>query len=133
MAYNAATLLSKDPQPGGIRLIIEFSGNAGEPAVRDSYLVTGDTTLAAIRQWAYQKAASLTPARTIADGLTVGQTITLTAPPAAPAATAKQVWRAKVSRYQELAGPGYTGAAQTDLAALLADINATYAAGFLDA
>lgn len=36
MAYNTATLVQKDPpsEDRRVRLVIEFTGNAGEPVVR---------------------------------------------------------------------------------------------------
>jgi hypothetical protein len=68
--------------------------------------------------------------KTIADSLTVGQSINLT-PIATPPATAEEVWRAKVARYQRMAGLGLTGQAATDLSALKADIEATYVTAYL--
>jgi hypothetical protein len=63
--------------------------------------------------------------------LQIGQTVTPLAPTAPPAPTAKQVWLGKVSQYNQFAALGLTGTAATDLAALLADINATYITGYL--
>ena len=95
-------------------------------------MVTGATTVAAIRQWAYGIASDLTPAKTVADLLTPGATITLTAPPAPPAPTAKETWLGKANRLLRLTELGLTNAtAVSDLAALRADVNATYDSTYL--
>jgi hypothetical protein len=133
MAYTTATLIQKDPAgpDDRVRLVIQFTGT-GEAAKNLEYYVDGATTGLAIRRWAIDIAAKLDGRKTIADNLTVGQSINLAAIAPTPP-TAKQVWLEKVGRYRYFSGLGLTGAANTALAALLTDINATYAAGFLDA
>ncbi len=132
MAYTTATLIQKDPPTAQntVHLIAEFTG-AGETAVRRELDAPPTTTLASLRQWARDQAAALDARRGFLDTITVGQSISLT-PPVPPVPTAKQIWQGKVSRYKQYAGAGLTGAGATALAALLTDINATYAAGFLD-
>jgi hypothetical protein len=132
MAYVTATLVQKDP-PGDdrrVHIVVEFVGNAGEPTVKREYYVAATDTLQSVRQWAIAQAASLAAVKTVADNLTVGMSVNLT-PIVPPAPTARQVWLGKVSQYKQFAALGLTGTAAADLAALLADINATYETGFL--
>lgn len=132
MAYATATLISKDPPlpDGRVQITVDFIGNAGEPTMRRQMYVGPDDTAQSIRRWAIAQAKILGDVKTIADALTVGQSINLAAI-VPPAATAEEVWRAKVSRYQRMAGMGLTGQAATDLAALKADIEATYLTAYL--
>lgn len=132
MAYNTATLIQKDPPSPDrrVRIVVEFTGNAGEPTVRQEYYVTPTDTAQSIRRWAIEQAKNLGDVKTIADALTVGQSVNLT-PINPPAATAEEVWRAKASRYQRMAGLGLSGQAATDLAALKVDIEATYLSAYL--
>ena len=131
MAYNTATLVQKDPPNDDrrVRIVVQFSGNAGEPTVRREYYVGPSDTLQSIRQWAINQAASMGAVKTVADNLTEGMSVNLT-PIAAPAPTAQQVWQGKVERYKALAGLGLVGQAATDLAALKADIEATYLSAY---
>jgi len=131
MAYTTATLVVKDPAlpDGRTQITVEFTG-AGEVTKRANYMVGPSDTATSIRRWAIATAKSLADVKTIADNLTVGQSVNLGAI-ADPAPTAQQVWQAKVSRYQALAGLGLAGQAATDLAALKADIEATYLSAYL--
>lgn len=133
MAYVTATLVQKDPPNDDrkVRIVVEFIGNAGEPTVRREYYIAATDTLQSVRQWAIAQAASLAAVKTVADNLTVGMSVNLT--PITPAApTAQQVWAAKVSRYLVGKNLGLTGAtAAADLAALKADIEATYLTAYL--
>lgn len=132
MAYNTATLVQKDPpsEDRRVRIVVEFTGNAGEPAVRREYYVNAADTTQTIRRWCIEQAKNLGDVKTVADALTVGQSINLT-PINPPAPTAEEVWRAKVGRYQRMVGLGLSGQAATDLAALKADIEATYVTAYL--
>lgn len=132
MAYNTATLIQKDPQGPDrrVRIVVEFTGNAGEPTVRLEYYVTPTDTAQTIRRWAIGQAKNLGDVKSIADSLTVGQSINLT-PITPPAATAEEIWRAKVARYVRMKDLGLSGQAVTDLAALKADIEATYLSVYL--
>lgn len=132
MAYNTATLVQKDPAGDDrrVRIVVEFSGNAGEPTVRRERYVTSADTLQSIRQWAISEAVSMGAVKTVADNLTVGMSVNLT-PISVPAPTAEQIWRAKVSRYQAMKDLGLAGQAATDLATLKADIEATYLSAYL--
>lgn len=132
MAYNTATLMQKDPpsEDRRVRLVIEFTGNADEPVVRREYYVTAADTGQTIRRWCIEQAKNLGDVKTVADALSVGQSINLT-PIAPPVPTAEDVWRAKAARYRSMAGLGLSGQAATDLAALKADIEATYVSAYL--
>ena len=133
MAYNTATLIQKDPPNDDrrVRIVVQFSGNAGEPTVRREYYVGPSDSLSSVRQWAISQAASMGAVKTVADNLTEGMSVNLT-PIAAPAPTAKEVWQSKVVRYLAGKDLGLTGAtAVADLAALKADIVATYLSAYL--
>lgn len=132
MSYNTATLVAKDPPlpDGRVQITVEFTGNAGEPAMRRQMHVGPSDTAQTIRRWCIEQAKNLADVKTIADALTVGQSINLT-PIAPPEPTAEDVWRGKVSRYRAMAQLGLSGQAATDLAALKADIEATYVTAYL--
>jgi hypothetical protein len=102
MAYTTATIRNNDPiagQPGKYRLVVTFTGNAGEPAVDRETVIDGSTTAASLRNWAFNQAADLDPARSLATNpaLAVGQVVALTQQ-SAPAVTAFQAWQQKVQR-----------------------------------
>lgn len=133
MAYNTATLLQIDPPSADdrVRLVIRFTGNAGELAKNLEFYVTGSTAPIDIRRWCIDQAAKLDGRKNVADNLTIGQTINLAAiAPVAP--TAKQIWREKVVRARSFSDVALTGSALAALNALVLDINNTYAAGHLD-
>lgn len=132
MAYNTATLIRKDPSldNGQVWITVQFTGNAGEPPIRQRYLVGHTDTGQTIRQWAIGVANALGSAKNIADSLTVGQSVNLT-PISDPPPTAQQVWRGKVSRYLSLSAVPWSGALATDLAALKSNIETTYVTGYL--
>jgi len=132
MAYTTATLVVKDPAlpDGRTQITVEFTG-AGEVTKRANYMVGPSDTATSIRRWAIATAKSFADVKTIADNLTVGQSVNLGAI-ADPAPTAQQVWQAKVNRYLAGKDLGLTGAtAVADLAALKADIEATYLSAYL--
>lgn len=132
MAYTTATLVLKDPPlaDGRVQITVEFTGNAGEPVMRRQMFVGPSDTAQTIRRWAIAQAKDLGDVKTIADSLTVGQSVNLT-PIATPAATNEEIWRAKVARYRALSSLGLIGQAATDLATLKADIEATYLSAYL--
>jgi hypothetical protein len=100
MAYITATLKSKDVAfpDGRVRILITFTGDSGEQPVDRDYIVDEQTTVANLRRWAYDEAQKLGGRKTIIDLLTVGSGISLVAPPAPPAATAKETWFSDLSR-----------------------------------
>lgn len=133
-AYNSATVISNELKDDGrTRLVFRITGNAGEPAVTREYFVNSSSTATTLRNWVDSTLNELNLMRTVATlpALQTDQVVTPLAPTAPAAPTAKQIWLNKVSRYKEFAGMGLTGTAATDLAALLADINATYITGYL--
>lgn len=135
MAYiNTFTIVQVDP-PGtdqSFMMILQFTGNAGEPAVRREYRAGRTTTPTELRQWAFGVVAELNDKRsayTTAVGA-VGQNLTTLAP-SASVPTAQTIWREKVNRYHAVQGLGLAGQIATDLAALKADIEATYDSSYL--
>ena len=133
-AYNSATVVSNElKEDGRTRLVFRFTGNAGEPSVIREYFVNASSTATVLRNWVDGIINELNLMRSAATlpALQIGQTVTPLAPTAPAAPTAKQIWLGKVDRYNRFVGLGLTGTAATDLAALLADINATYVTGYL--
>lgn len=132
MAYTTATLVLRDPPlaDGRVQITVEFTGNAGEQAMRRQMHVGPTDTTQTIRRWCIEQAKNLGDVKTVADALTVGQSINLT-PINPPTPTAEDIWRGKVSRYRSMAQLGLSGQAVTDLAALKADIEATYVSAYL--
>lgn len=132
--YTQAVVVSNDVQVDGRTLIVlNVTGNAGEPAVQLKYTVPSNPTMAELRNVVADKINELNLARTVATlpALQPSQVVT---PLARPALTAKQIWAAKVNqldRYLELQAKGVT-AISSAVTALLADINATYQAGHAD-
>lgn len=139
MAYVTATLVKieapfthKDAtfSDGSVSLLIEFTGNAGEPPRTQRYTIRPTDTLKTIRHWAINVAANLGSTKSIADALTVGQSVDLT--PIVPTPpTAKETWILKFEKYRRYAIANWAGALSTDLSALKADIEATYQASYL--
>ena len=133
-AYTTATVVSNElKEDGRTRLVFRITGDAGEPAVTREYFVSQSSTATVLRNWVYGTISELNLMRSAATlpALQIGQTVAPLAPAAPAAPTAKQVWLGKVERYKQFEGMGLTGTAATDLAALLADINATYVTGYL--
>jgi hypothetical protein len=133
MAYTTATLKSKD-QPfadGRVRIIITFTGNAGEPSIDRDFILNAETTGLELRRWAINEAAGLLARKTIVDSLTIGQSINLT-PIAPPVPTAREIWEGKANRLRRAKELGLTNAtAVSELTTLEADVNATYVAGYI--
>lgn len=134
MAYTNTFRLVQVDEPksdNSYVITVEFTGNAGEPVVRRQRTVTTESG-ADIRVWAHGIVAELNSKRTSYTTVLalLGQSFTTVAP-TAPTPTAKQIWLGKVSQYKQFSSLGLTGAAATDLAALLDDINATYVTGYL--
>jgi hypothetical protein len=122
-------------QPNGmVKLTLVFRGDAGEPDVRRELLVRPGMTFQQGRYFVDDTIRELDAARTASNvpQLQPGQTITrLVRPAAVP--TAKQAWRTKFNAYMAAKDAGLTNATMaTDLAALKADLEATYQTGFLN-
>jgi hypothetical protein len=137
MAYNGpGTIKDINTLPdGSVSLVIEIVGNAGEPPVSRS-LVPGNMTNLQIRNWVDAFQQELNGKRTTRASFVVGQTFAST-PAAAP--TAAQIneneWREKaqrVLRWRYFQTLGFTNAAaDTAIAALLADVNASAQAAYV--
>lgn len=133
-AYLNPTVISNERQPNGsTKLIFRFNGNAGEPAVTRDYIVNPTTTATILRNWVDATINELDLMNTAANlaSLQAGQTVPRLAP-SAPVRTAKAIWREKASTYERACTNSFAGAVATACSALKTDIEATYAAGFLD-
>jgi hypothetical protein len=134
-AYQNPTVLKNDATgDGGAAITFQFAGNAGEPIVVKVYTVQQNSTVTALRNWVDDTIVELNllfTAKTL-PSLQPGQTVPRLAR-TPPVPTAKQVWLDKLERYKNfkdtpLAVAGYTNA----VAALKADLEATYQNGFID-
>lgn len=136
--YNTATIIQKDNQQPGdyrTRIVVRFTCNAGEPDVERERWVDGDTTAASLRQWAREEAVRLTGRKTIADNLTVGQSIVLTAP-AGPtlAEQTKAAWFAsyqRLLRVEEAVAKGILSTNAAEVVALRDAVRTGYLAAYL--
>ncbi len=131
-AYQNPTVVSNERQGNGFpKIIFRFTGNAGEPTATRAFVVSSSTTATSLRNWIADTIDELDlmhTAGTLAI-LQPGQTVPrLNRTAVTP--TAKQIWVEKLSRYLAVKDAGIT-AASTDLAAMKADLEATYQAGFI--
>jgi hypothetical protein len=113
-AYNGGIVRVNEAKGDGTyRLVVGFTGNAGEPEVRKETTIDGGATAASLKQWGIAQVGGLAAARTLANAavLQVGQTFDLT-PPAASVATALQTWQIHALRCTRLLAlkPGVTNA-----------------------
>jgi hypothetical protein len=134
MSYVLATVVQKDPpsQDGRVAFQVEFTGDAGEPAIRREFYWGGDDTKLTMRAWVTDQKKSLNGKRTAATAVLVGDTLASIAPVVPTTEElAKSLWQSKLGRYRTLAGLSLVGQAATDLAALKADIEATYLTEYL--
>lgn len=132
-AYQNPSIVSHDVQTNGyIKLDFIFTGNAGEPAVRRSFIVSSSTTATVLRNWVDDNINELDKlfAAGSLPALQLGQIVPRLAS-VPPVPTAKDIWNAKLDRYLRVKDSGIAAIA-TDLAALKADLEATYQAGFIN-
>lgn len=130
--YQNPEVVKNDPiAEGDARVTLQFTGNADEPTVQIVRVIPDGSTNQSIRNMVDGLLTQLDRKRTAATMpiLKVGNTINRLAP-VSPVPTAKQVWQAKLSRYLEVKDAGIT-AAVAELAAMKADLEATYQAGFM--
>lgn len=134
-AYQDPTIISNERQSSGTtKLIFRFNGDAGEPAVTREYAIGQDTTGPIIRNWIFNTINELNLMNTAATipALQSGKTVPRLQPvPDNP--SPKEMWLRKADVYDRLKDLGLTGQFATDLAALKADLQATYQTGYLDA
>lgn len=131
-AYQNPTVVSNARQGNGtVLMTFAFTGNAGEPTITKGYVIQQSTTATALRNWIDDTIKELDLVHTAATLaiLQPGQTVPRLAK-TTPAPTAKQVWRDKFQRYLLVKDAGIV-AMSADIAALKADLEATYQAGFL--
>jgi len=134
MAYNAATITQIDPPvaDGRVHVVVAFTGNAGEPAMKRETYVDESTDL---DEWARQETQRLNQRRVTAAKLSVGQVLDL-APKDEPMieATAQDVWLEKVQRLARLKAMDLTNQeALAAVDALQADVDASYQQAYVDA
>lgn len=131
-AYEDPVIESTEQTSNGqTRLNMVFRGNAGEPDVRMPYIVNPSVAYRDIRVWAKETIDSLDAVRTTATlpTLQAGQTITrVNRLP--PSETPKQAWMTKYYHYLRVKDGGITGT-EAEIAAMKADLVATYQSGFL--
>ncbi len=134
-AYQNPTVISNERQAAGfIKVNFAFAGNAGEVTVQREYLVRPTSTATHLRNWIYTTIQELNALHTasVIPALQPGQTVPALAPVATPP-SAKDSWMMKFDRYKRMQGSGIVNATLTsDLAALKADLEATYQAGYID-
>ncbi len=129
-AYQNPTVVSNARQANGtVMITFAFAGNAGEPTVTRGYVVSQGTTATAVRNWIDDTIKELDLVRTAETlaALQIGQTVPRLARPA-DVPTAVRVCAEKLSDYLRVKDAGITAMAP-EIAALKADIEATYVAG----
>ncbi len=87
MAYNKATVTKIDPpdtEVGRIRVTVTFTGNAGEPAIDQSYWLDGSQTSAQLQAQVANKAAALNTVVTTRAAISVGQVVSIVPPVVTP-------------------------------------------------
>ena len=126
-AYLDPVIISND----GKQIIFQFSGDAGEPIQKITYVVQAATTQKVVREWVKDTIDDLNGIRSAATlaALQPGQTVARLNRTAA-ARAAKELWNEKLARYLYVQASGIAAAA-TELAALKADLETTYQSGFL--
>jgi hypothetical protein len=131
MAYTLATIVQIDPAAPDrpARMVVEFTG-AGETAVRRERYI--DVPAAQLAAWARNVKAELDTKKTAVTGLTVGQTLSLTAPTETALEIAERVWREKAARLAKYKSLGsVTGQLATDITALQTDVQNTYLTAYI--
>ncbi len=132
---DQGTILRYEQDPNGsARLIVRFTGDAGEPIVDQAYAVTGGSSLQGLRRWIRANAEELNLKRTAGTAPQVApSTVVQGLAAASPVAIAKTVWREKVESYRQHCTNSFTGSVATACTTLKTDIESTYQAGYLDA
>ena len=136
--YTEGIVHTREIQANGtLKIIVDFFGSdPGEEIATRSYtLVPGATaqeTYQRIRQWVYGtiNELNLSYLGGKVSALEPGKIIQPLAP-VVPALTPKQVWQGKVNGYRAACTSGFVGSIVAACTALKADIEGTYAAGFL--
>ncbi len=127
-AYLDPEVISND----GKKMVFEFRGGAGEPTRQITYVFQQGNTVKKTREWVKDTVDELDDVRSVSSKpeFQIGQVVTRLNRTAAIRA-AKEVWQEKLARYIAVKDAGISEAA-VELAALLADLKATYQAGFLN-
>lgn len=127
-AYLDPEVISND----GKKMVFEFRGGAGEPTRQITYVFQQGNTVKKTREWVKDTVDELDDVRSVSSKpeFQIGQVVTRLNRTAAIRA-AKEVWQEKLARYIAVKDAGISEAA-VELAALLADLKATYQDGFLN-
>ena len=131
-AYQNPTVVSNARQSNGtVMITFAFAGNAGEPTVTRGYVVSQGTTATAVRNWIDDTIKELDLVRTAETlaALRPSQVVPRLARPA-DVPPAKRVWLQKLATYLQVKDAGIAAIA-ADVAALKADLEATYVSGYL--
>lgn len=126
-AYDDPDIISND----GKQMLLEFKGNAGEETRTSKFVFQNGTTVKKAREWVKDTVDELDGVRSSASlpAFQPGQKLTRLNRTAAVRA-AKELWNEKLSRYLQVKDSGILATA-TELAAMKADLEATYQSGFL--
>jgi hypothetical protein len=133
-AYQDPVVQSAQRAPGGaVKIVFQFSGDAGEPTVTREYQLGASTTAPDVRLWVDFAIKELDSMNAVSahPSLQLGRTV-LRLAPVAPIPTAKQGWQKKYLEYQRLKDTGLIGKVATDLAAIKTALEQDYQPGFLD-
>lgn len=128
--YTTATVISNELQNDGkTRIVVSFSGDAGEPIVLREYFIPSNGTMKLARQWTYTTLVELNTMRTASTlpGLQVGQIINPLNPSIAP--TAMEVWFGKYRQYLSMkiaVDSGILLSTNTEFVNLKNDVITTY-------
>lgn len=132
-AYQNPTVQSRQQQSSGfVKVVFQFTGNAGEVTVQRDYLVRPNSTSTHLRNWVEdtKKELDLLHTASTIPALQPGQTVPGLAR-VEPVLSAKEAWAEKLERYLRLKEAGIT-AMDSDLAALKTNLENTYQSGFLN-
>jgi hypothetical protein len=132
-AYTTATTQSQSQAANGVvSVTISFTGNAGEQSVaRVLTISSGTLTAEEVRRWVGDQLDNLNGIRTIANHASLQPGTVIPRLARTPVTlTAKQQWREDLEQYLRIKDAGVPGT-EDDLAAMRADLEARYQAGFL--
>lgn len=134
-AYQNPTVISNERQNDGyVKLRFRYVGNAGEPTVERDYLVQHHSTATALRNWIDDTINELDLLHTATSlpALQPGQTIPRLAR-TPRALTLKEAWIADFTWYLQIKDAATNiPVLAAPIAAMEADLNTRYQAGYLD-
>lgn len=133
---NEATVLRHEQDANGAaRLWMRFTGGVNDPIVDRAFPIPSSLTpaqaFAALKDWINTVANDLNVSRAAgtASQVTPGALIPGVAS-TPPVPSAKNLWRTKIQLFDQICGRGFGGGLMAACAAMQADIESTYQAGF---